>query len=82
VKEFVGLIKQPRAIMFVPAGKPVDTAIESLPPYRYILIDGGNTYFTDTDRRFTALSAKGFTFWNGYLRRRKGARFGPSLAWR
>jgi 6-phosphogluconate dehydrogenase len=33
VKEFVGLIKQPRAIMFVPAGKPVDTAIESLPPY-------------------------------------------------
>jgi 6-phosphogluconate dehydrogenase len=26
-----------------------------------ILIDGGNTYFTDTDRRFTALS-KGFTF--------------------
>jgi 6-phosphogluconate dehydrogenase len=31
VKEFVGLIKQPRAIMLlVPAGKPVDTAIESL----------------------------------------------------
>jgi 6-phosphogluconate dehydrogenase len=34
VKEFVGLIKQPRAIMLlVPAGKPVDTAIESLLPY-------------------------------------------------
>jgi 6-phosphogluconate dehydrogenase len=33
VKEFVGLIKQPRAIMLlVPAGKPVDTAIESLLP--------------------------------------------------
>jgi 6-phosphogluconate dehydrogenase len=30
-----------------------------------ILIDGGNTYFTDTDRRFTALSAKGFTFGMG-----------------
>jgi 6-phosphogluconate dehydrogenase (decarboxylating) len=75
VKEFVGLIKQPRAIMLlVPAGKPVDTAIESLLPYLDkgdILIDGGNTYFTDTDRRFTALSAKGIHFWNGYLRRRK-----------
>jgi 6-phosphogluconate dehydrogenase len=83
VKEFVGLIKQPRAIMLlVPAGKPVDTAIESLLPYLDkgdILIDGGNTYFTDTDRRFTALSAKGIHFWNGYLRRKKGARFGPSL---
>jgi 6-phosphogluconate dehydrogenase (decarboxylating) len=33
---------------------------------------------TDTDRRFTALSAKGFTFGMG-IRRRKGARFGPSL---
>jgi 6-phosphogluconate dehydrogenase len=36
------------------------------------IIDGGNTYFTDTDRRFTALSAKGIHFfWNGYLRRKK-----------
>jgi 6-phosphogluconate dehydrogenase len=35
VKEFVGLIKQPRAVqLFVPAGKPVDTAIESLPLLR------------------------------------------------
>jgi 6-phosphogluconate dehydrogenase len=51
------------------AGKPVDTAIESLPYLDKgdILIDGGNTYFTDTDRRFTALSAKGIHFWNGYL---------------
>jgi 6-phosphogluconate dehydrogenase len=32
VKEFVGLIKQPRAMLLVPAGKPVDTAIESLLP--------------------------------------------------
>lgn len=66
VKEFVGLIKQPRAIMLlVPAGKPVDTAIESLLPYLDkgdILIDGGNTYFTDTDRRFTELSDKGIHF--------------------
>jgi 6-phosphogluconate dehydrogenase len=52
-------------MLLVPAGKPVDTAIESLLPYLDkgdILIDGGNTYFTDTDRRFTALSAKGIHF--------------------
>jgi 6-phosphogluconate dehydrogenase len=84
VKEFVGLIKQPRAIMLlVPAGKPVDTAIESLLPYLDkgdILIDGGNTYFTDTDRRFTALSAKGIHFFGmGISGGEKGARFGPSL---
>jgi 6-phosphogluconate dehydrogenase len=57
-------------MLLVPAGKPVDTAIESLPPYLDkgdILIDGGNTYFTDTDRRFTALSAKGIHFFYGYL---------------
>jgi 6-phosphogluconate dehydrogenase len=31
VKEFVGLIKQPRQLCYCAAGKPVDTAIESLP---------------------------------------------------
>jgi 6-phosphogluconate dehydrogenase len=84
VKEFVELIKQPRAIMLlVPAGKPVDAAIESLLPYLDkgdILIDGGNTYFTDTDRRFTELSAKGIHFFGmGISGGEKGARFGPSL---
>ena len=84
VKEFVELLKQPRAIMMlVPAGKPVDTVIQSLLPYLDkgdILIDGGNTYFTDTDRRFTELSAKGIHFFGmGISGGEKGARFGPSL---
>ncbi|KUJ62720.1 6-phosphogluconate dehydrogenase [Flavobacteriaceae bacterium CRH] len=84
VKEFVALIKQPRAIMLLlPAGKPVDNAIETLLPYLDkgdILIDGGNTYFTDTDRRFTELSAKGIHFFGmGISGGEKGARFGPSL---
>lgn len=84
VKEFVGLIKQPRAIMIlVPAGKPVDAVIENLLPHLDkgdILIDGGNTYFTDTDRRFTELSVKGIHFFGmGISGGEKGARFGPSL---
>lgn len=84
VKEFVTLIQQPRAIMLlVPAGKAVDSAIESLIPYLDkgdIIIDGGNTYFTDTDRRSAELSAKGIHFFGmGISGGEKGARFGPSL---
>jgi 6-phosphogluconate dehydrogenase len=59
-QEFVSLIRKPRAIMLlVPAGKPVDSAIGSLLPYLEegdIVIDGGNSYFTDTDRRFAELA--------------------------
>jgi 6-phosphogluconate dehydrogenase len=84
VKEFVSLLKQPRAIMIlVPAGKPVDTVIQSLLPHLDkgdILIDGGNTYFTDTNRRFSELSSKGIHFFGmGISGGEKGARFGPSL---
>jgi 6-phosphogluconate dehydrogenase len=84
VKEFVELIKQPRAIMIlVPAGKAVDAVIGNLLPYLNkgdIIIDGGNTYFTDTDRRFNELSAKGIHFFGmGISGGEKGARFGPSL---
>ncbi|SDH15468.1 6-phosphogluconate dehydrogenase [Flavobacterium omnivorum] len=84
VKEFVELIKQPRAIMIlVPAGKAVDAVIQNLLPHLDkgdILIDGGNTYFTDTDRRYTELSAKGIHFFGmGISGGEKGARFGPSL---
>lgn len=84
VAAFVALIQQPRAIMLlVPAGKPVDSAIQSLLPFLDkgdIIIDGGNTYFTDTDRRFTELSAQGIHFFGmGISGGEKGARFGPSL---
>ncbi|WP_428232595.1 NADP-dependent phosphogluconate dehydrogenase [Flavobacterium sp.] len=84
VKHFVGLIQQPRAIMLlVPAGKPVDSAIASLLPHLDkgdIIIDGGNTYFTDTDRRFLELSAKGIHFFGmGISGGEKGARFGPAM---
>lgn len=84
VEDFVALIRQPRAIMIlVPAGKPVDAVIQNLLPHLDkgdIIIDGGNTYFTDTDRRYTELSAKGIHFFGmGISGGEKGARFGPSL---
>lgn len=83
-EEFVGLIKKPRAIMLlVPAGKPVDSAIHSLLPYLEkgdIIIDGGNSYFPDTNRRIEELDAQGIHFFGmGISGGEKGARFGPSM---
>jgi len=83
-REFVSLIKKPRAIMLlVPAGKPVDGAIGSLLPYLEegdIVIDGGNSYFPDTDRRFAELAEKKIHFFGmGISGGEKGARFGPSM---
>jgi len=83
-EEFVALIRKPRAIMLlVPAGKPVDTVISTLLPYLEegdIVIDGGNTYFPDTDRRVKELAEKNIHFFGmGISGGEKGARFGPSM---
>lgn len=84
VATFVEAIRKPRAIMLlVPAGKPVDSAIESLLPHLEegdILVDGGNSYFPDTERRYTYLSEKNIHFFGmGISGGEKGARFGPSM---
>jgi len=81
---FVGLLKKPRAIMLlVPAGKPVDDTIAKLLPLLDegdIIVDGGNSYFPDTDRRFTELEAKGIHFFGmGVSGGENGARTGPSM---
>lgn len=83
-EEFVRLLKKPRAVMLlVPAGKPVDAVIQTLLPYLDkgdIVIDGGNTYFLDTDRRVAALAEKNIHFFGmGISGGEKGARFGPSM---
>lgn len=83
-QEFIDLIKKPRAIMLlVPAGDPVDGAINSLLPYleeNDIIIDGGNSFFTDTDRRVAELAKKKIHFFGmGISGGEKGARFGPSM---
>ncbi|NDV43968.1 NADP-dependent phosphogluconate dehydrogenase [Flagellimonas sediminis] len=84
VKTFVNALTTPRKIMLlVPAGKVVDIVIESLLPHLDkgdIIIDGGNSFFTDTDRREAYLKEKGINFFGaGVSGGAKGARRGPSI---
>ncbi|MDB5009972.1 MAG: hypothetical protein JWQ06_761 [Mucilaginibacter sp.] len=84
VKEFVACLNTPRAIMMlVPAGKIVDDVIAELLPLLDkgdILIDGGNSHFTDTNRRVKELESKGFHFFGmGISGGEEGARKGPSM---
>jgi 6-phosphogluconate dehydrogenase len=84
LKEFVGLLKQPRAlIMLVAAGDPVDMVIRELVPLLSpgdLIIDGGNSHFTDTNRRGKILSGKKLHFMGmGISGGEAGARYGPSL---
>ncbi|HEY4197765.1 MAG TPA: NADP-dependent phosphogluconate dehydrogenase [Mucilaginibacter sp.] len=84
VKPFVASLKTPRAIMMlVPAGKIVDDVINELTPLLDkgdILIDGGNSHFTDTNRRVDELEAKGLHFFGmGISGGEEGARKGPSM---
>ncbi|RIV68418.1 NADP-dependent phosphogluconate dehydrogenase [Flagellimonas aequoris] len=84
VKTFVDALTTPRKIMLlVPAGKVVDIVIESLLPHLDkddIIIDGGNSFFTDTDRREAYLKEKGINFFGaGVSGGAKGARRGPSI---
>src|SRR5579871_6153030 len=58
--EFVALLEKPRRILvLVKAGKPVDLVIDGLKPLLEpgdIVIDGGNSLYTDTERRVTGLA--------------------------
>jgi len=69
--------------MLVPAGKIVDDVIAELLPLMDkgdILIDGGNSHFTDTNRRVEELETKGFHFFGmGISGGEEGARRGPSM---
>ncbi|MCU0428459.1 MAG: NADP-dependent phosphogluconate dehydrogenase [Cytophagaceae bacterium] len=83
-KDFVNSLKAPRVIMMlVPAGAPVDAVINDLMPHMSpgdLLIDGGNSFYTDTDRREKFCQEKGFRFIGaGVSGGAKGARLGPSI---
>ncbi|MFZ0548125.1 MAG: NADP-dependent phosphogluconate dehydrogenase [Candidatus Promineifilaceae bacterium] len=84
VEELIGMLKRPRRIvLLVPAGGPVDSVIGQLLPLLEegdIIIDGGNSHFTDTERREKELAEKNIHFIGmGVSGGAEGARFGPSM---
>ncbi|MDR3491391.1 MAG: NADP-dependent phosphogluconate dehydrogenase [Gammaproteobacteria bacterium] len=84
VKEFIKLLRTPRAIMLlIPAGKPVDIVINELIPHLQsgdLIIDAGNSHFIDTNNREQRLQEKGILFLGvGVSGGEEGARHGPSI---
>jgi len=84
IEEFVGLLKSPRRVMLmVKAGDTVDQMIDRVLPFLSqgdIVIDGGNSLFTDSNRRTKDLAGKGILFiGTGVSGGEEGARFGPSI---
>lgn len=84
IKSFVASIKRPRKIMImVKAGGAVDAVIESLLPHLKkgdVIIDGGNSFYKDTQRRFLELKEKGIHYVGcGVSGGEEGALHGPSL---
>jgi 6-phosphogluconate dehydrogenase len=84
IKEFIGLLRRPRAVMMlVPAGAPVDSVIKDLLPHLDkddLIIDAGNSYFKDTDLRAGKLTPQGIHFLGvGVSGGEEGARHGPSI---
>mgnify|MGYP003701055665 CR=1 FL=1 len=83
-EEFVKSLKRPRRIMMmIKAGAPVDWTIDQFKPFLEpgdILIDGGNSWFEDTQRREKTLRAENLRFiGSGVSGGEEGALWGPSL---
>src|SRR5947199_9425586 len=84
MEKFVAALKKPRiAMMMVKAGAPVDAVINQLAPLLEkgdVIIDGGNSLFTDTQHRGEELEGKGIHFVGmGVSGGEVGALKGPSL---
>jgi 6-phosphogluconate dehydrogenase len=84
LKEMLDQLERPRRLMMlVPAGKPVDDVLGELSPLLDkddIIIDGGNSHYTDTQRRLKEMAEKGFHFMGvGVSGGEQGARTGPSI---
>ena len=82
--EFIASIAKPRPILImVKAGKPVDEVIDELLPHleeNDIIVDGGNSLFTDTARRYETCEAKRIRFVGmGVSGGEEGALEGPSM---
>jgi 6-phosphogluconate dehydrogenase len=84
VADFVAALDRPRTIMaMVKAGAPVDAVIAELVPHLEpgdTIIDGGNSFFRDTQRRTAALAEQGLRFLGvGVSGGEEGALTGPSI---
>lgn len=84
IEEFVNSLEVPRKILImVQAGSATDSTIEQLIPFLTegdIIIDGGNAYFPDTQRRSKDLEAQGFRFiGTGVSGGEEGALKGPAI---
>ena len=84
IEELTSLLKKPRRVMLmVKAGDTVDQMIDHVAPHLEsgdIIIDGGNSLFTDSNRRTKALADKGILFiGTGVSGGEEGARNGPSI---
>jgi 6-phosphogluconate dehydrogenase len=84
LEELTKALERPRRIMMmIKAGAPVDMTLEKLMPLLEegdVVIDGGNSWFKDTQDRTKRLEANGLHFvGSGVSGGEEGARFGPSL---
>lgn len=84
LEAFIQVLRTPRAVMMlVPAGNPVDSVIRDLLLHLEpgdLIIDGGNSYYQDTDLRRTTLADRGFPYLGvGISGGEYGARHGPSM---
>lgn len=84
IEELCSKLKSPRRVMLlVKAGQPVDDFIEQLVPHLSkgdIIIDGGNSNYTDSMRRAADLEKRGYLYvGSGVSGGEEGARHGPSL---
>lgn len=84
IENFIDSLQTPRTlILLVPAGPIVDSVIAELKPLLSegdIIIDSGNSHFSDTNRRVAELENDGLHFFGmGISGGEEGARFGPSM---
>jgi len=84
IEEMIKTLKRPRKIMFmIKAGAAVDALIEEIVPHLEegdIIIDGGNSHYPDSERRYKYLKEKGLRFiGTGISGGEEGARHGPSI---
>ncbi|MGW6301023.1 decarboxylating NADP(+)-dependent phosphogluconate dehydrogenase [Peribacillus butanolivorans] len=84
IQDFVKSLETPRKIfLMVTAGKPIDSVINSLLPHLEsgdIIMDGGNSHYKDTERRYDELKSKGISYLGiGISGGEVGALKGPSI---